>query len=51
MSDKAISNIDDTRRRSDVEKQLTEAVLAIETLPIIKNKSLGAGVCDFLKTT
>lgn len=44
MSDKIISNVDDTRRRSDVEKQLTEAVLAMQTLPIIKNRSLGAGV-------
>lgn len=35
----------DVRPRSDLENQLTEAVLSVETLPVVKQKSLGAGVC------
>lgn len=30
--------------RCDLERQLTEAVLSLESLPVVKQKSLGAGV-------
>lgn len=41
--------VDASRTRSDLETQLNEAGVATETLPVVRQKILGAGVCSHLR--